>query len=181
MACDPGAAVCFDGPALVGGVRGAIERNAVRYFLALQAHSYQIGYLLGKRNIAGFELGPSGGVLLVGLVVQIAVTVVLFLLPASVPIWVLVAATAVLASSCCDDGLRDRVADYFELADKTLRIAVADANAKAEEIVAAARDDLDIPGLSYVVVSDGEVIAQGGPGVADRDSGEPVDPDVCLM
>ncbi len=27
-----------DGPALVGGVRGAIERNAVRYFLALQAH-----------------------------------------------------------------------------------------------------------------------------------------------
>ncbi len=27
-----------NGPALVGGVRGAIERNAVRYFLALQAH-----------------------------------------------------------------------------------------------------------------------------------------------
>ena len=27
-----------------------------------------IGYMLGKRNIAGFELGASGGVLLVGLV-----------------------------------------------------------------------------------------------------------------
>lgn len=43
-------------------------------------------------------------------------------------------------------------------------------------IVEAAQEDLDIPGISYVVVANGETIALGAAGVIDRTTNQPVDP-----
>lgn len=43
-------------------------------------------------------------------------------------------------------------------------------------VVAAARSDLDVPGVTYVVVMDGEVVALGASGVADRTTQALVDP-----
>lgn len=43
-------------------------------------------------------------------------------------------------------------------------------------LVTAAREELDVAGLAYVVVHGGDVVAIGGSGVSDEASGEPVDP-----
>ncbi len=59
--------------------------------------------------------------------------------------------------------------------------ARADAEGSLRDLAERARTEFDVPGLALVVVRDGEVVTLEGLGLADRESGTPVDPESSVF